>query len=59
MKYNFWFVVGSQFLYGEEVLVTVEKRANEMAQELSKHLPYPLIYKVTAKTNKEISEIVK
>ncbi len=59
MKYNFWFVVGSQFLYGEDVLVTVEKRAKEMAQELSKHLPYPLIYKVTAKTNKEISDIVK
>ena len=59
MKYNFWFVVGSQFLYGEEVLVTVEKRAREMAEELSKHLPYPLIYKVTAKTNKEISEIVR
>ncbi|MBE6681292.1 MAG: L-arabinose isomerase [Ruminococcaceae bacterium] len=59
MKYNFWFVVGSQFLYGEEVLVTVEKRAKEMAEELSKHFPYPLIYKVTAKTNKEISDIVK
>ena len=59
MKYNFWFVVGSQFLYGEEVLVTVEKRAKEMAEELSKHLPYHLIYKVTAKTNKEISDIVK
>ena len=59
MKYNFWFVVGSQFLYGEEVLVTVEKRAKEMAEELSKHLPYPLVYKVTAKTNKEISDIVK
>ena len=59
MKYNFWFVVGSQFLYGEDVLVTVEKRAKEMAEELSKHLPYPLIYKVTAKTNKEISDIVK
>ena len=59
MKYNFWFVVGSQFLYGEDVLVTVENRAKEMAEELSKHLPYPLIYKVTAKTNKEISDIVK
>ncbi len=59
MKYNFWFIVGSQFLYGEEVLKTVEKRAKEMAAELSKHLPYPLIYKVTAKTNTEICDIVK
>ena len=30
-KKEFWFVVGSQFLYGEEVLNTVEKRAKEMA----------------------------
>ena len=29
MKYNFWFVVGSQALYGEEVLKTVAARAEE------------------------------
>ena len=59
MKYNFWFIVGSQFLYGNEVLETVEKRAKEMAEKLSEKLPYPLIYKVTAKTNKEITDIIK
>ena len=59
MKYNFWFVVGSQFLYGDEVLKTVETRAKEMAAALSKKLPFPLIYKVTAKTNDEITQIVK
>jgi len=59
MQYNFWFVVGSQFLYGPEVLETVDARAKEMAAELSKALPYPLVYKVTAKTNKEIADIVK
>ncbi len=59
MKYSFWFVVGSQFLYGDEVLETVEKRAREMAEKLSKNLPYELIYKVTAKTNKEITDIIK
>ncbi len=58
-KYEFWFVVGSQFLYGEEVLETVAKRAAEMAEELSKALPYPLVYKVTAKTNREITEVVR
>ena len=58
-NYNFWFVVGSQFLYGPEVLETVEERAKEMAQEMSSYLPFPLIYKVTAKTNKEITDIVK
>lgn len=58
-KKEFWFVVGSQFLYGPEVLETVEKRAKEMALELSKVLPYKLVYKVTAKTNKEITDVVK
>jgi len=58
-KYEFWFVVGSQFLYGPEVLETVAGRAREMAQELSKTLPFPLVYKVTAKTSEEITEVVK
>ncbi len=58
-KYEFWFVVGSQFLYGPEVLETVEARAKEMATELSKALPYPLVYKVTAKTAEEITSVVK
>ena len=59
MKYEFWFVVGSQFLYGEEVLETVAARAREMAEELSEALPFPLVYKVTAKTNKEITDVVR
>ena len=59
MKYNFWFVVGSQFLYGDDVLQTVESRAKEMAEKLSGNLPYKLTYKVTAKTNKEITDIIK
>ena len=58
-KKEFWFVVGSQFLYGPEVLDTVARRAEEMAKELSKQLPYPLVYKVTAKTNGEILEVMK
>ena len=59
MKYNFWFVVGSQDLYGEEVLKTVAERAAEMAAEMSKSLPYPLVYKVTAMSNAQITQIIK
>ena len=58
-QYSFWFVVGSQFLYGPEVLDTVAKRAAQMAEELSRVLPYPLVYKVTAKTNQEIAQVCK
>lgn len=58
---EFWFVVGSQFLYGPEVLETVAARAAEMADKLnaSGNLPCKLVYKVTAKTNKEIADVVK
>ena len=59
MKYNFWFVVGSQDLYGEEVLKTVATRAAEMAERMSESLPYPLVYKVTAMSNAQITQIVK
>ena len=58
-QYQFWFVVGSQSLYGDEVLKTVAQRAEEMAREMSSHLPYPLIYKVTAMSNGQIADIIK
>ncbi len=56
-----WFVVGSQFLYGDEVLTTVDKRASEMTKVMndSGNLPFELIYKVTAKTNAEVTETIK
>ncbi len=59
--YEFWFVVGSQFLYGPEVLETVAERAQIMVDEMnaSGSLPCKIVYKVTAKTNKEITDIVK
>ena len=57
-EYSFWFVVGSQLLYGPEVLETVAARAAEMAKELSRELPYPLVYKVTAKSNQEIAQVI-
>lgn len=62
MKNNeFWFVVGSQFLYGPEVLETVARRAAEMADKLnaSGNLPCKLVYKATVKTNDEITRIVR
>ena len=57
--YEFWFIVGSQTLYGQEVLDTVAERGAEMAQALSKVLPYPLVYKVTAKSNQEITDVIR
>lgn len=56
---EFWFVVGSQFLYGPEVLETVETRAKEMAEEMSKKLPYPLVFKTIGVTCEGITNIIK
>ena len=58
-NYEFWFVVGSQDLYGQEVLDTVAKRAAEMAEKMSASLPYPLKYKVTAMSNAQITQIIR
>ena len=58
--YEFWFVVGSQDLYGPEVLATVAARAQEMTDKLNAggFLPCRIVYKVTAKTPEEISRTI-
>ena len=59
--YEFWFIVGSQFLYGPEVLETVAERASKMAQSFDSdsNIPCRVVYKGTVKTNEEITQIVK
>ncbi|MBP3854939.1 MAG: L-arabinose isomerase [Ruminiclostridium sp.] len=59
--YEFWFLVGSQTLYGDDVLTTVAKRAAEMTDKLnaSGNLPCRLVYKATVKSNAEITEAVR
>ena len=59
MQMNFWFLVGSQDLYGLEVLQTVAARAEEMARQMSSSLPYPLVYKVTAMSPEQIRQVIK
>ena len=62
-KYNrkFWLLVGSQTLYGEDVLKTVDTHAAEMTAYLnaSGKLPYKLVYKGTAKSPAEISAVIR
>lgn len=59
-NYKFWFVVGSQFLYGPETLAEVEKNGRAIVEGLnnSKNLPFEIIYKTTIKTSTETKEIV-
>lgn len=58
---QFWFVVGSQHLYGPEVLETVASRAAEMAEKInaSGHIPCEFVYKGTVKTPDEIIHLCK
>ena len=59
--YEFWFVVGSQFLYGPEVLATVASRAEEMAASLNASGKFPcrIVYKTTVKTPEEATDTIK
>lgn len=56
---EFWFVVGSQFLYGDGVLKTVEQRAREMAEKMNEALPYTLVFKTVGVTRDGILQVVK
>ncbi len=60
-KQEIWFIVGSQFLYGSEVLQTVDARAAEMAEKInaSVHIPCSFIYKGTVKTADEAEGLIK
>lgn len=60
-EFEFWFVVGSQHLYGPEVLKTVEERAAEMAEAMNSSglLPCPLLFKGVGKTAQELTELMK
>ena len=53
---KFWFITGSQFLYGEETLRQVEENSKTIVAGLK--LPFPVEYKLTAKTESEIEKIV-
>jgi len=58
---EFWFITGSQFLYGPEALSTVEKDAREIVDKMNKSnaLPYPIVFKLVATTADNITKIMK
>ncbi|MGL5955531.1 MAG: L-arabinose isomerase [Brevinema sp.] len=60
-KQEFWFIVGSQLLYGDEVLKTIEQRAVKIVNEFnkSKNIFYKIIYKETIKTSEGIEKLIK
>lgn len=58
-KKVFWFVVGSQHLYGEEVLQQVSDHAKEIVAGLNEKAPFEIVLKDIVKTADEITAVVK
>ncbi len=60
-NYKFYFVAGSQFLYGEEQLRNVARDAEEMVKKLndSGDLPYPVEFKGVMTTADGITQFMK
>ena len=60
-KHEFWFITGSQNLYGEETLRQVKEDAEEMVAYLntSGKLPAALVYKPVVTTPEDIYEVIK
>lgn len=60
-QYKFWFVVGSQFLYGDETLAQVEKNSKAIVDGLNKSgiLPWEVVYKDTVKTANGAEKVIK
>ncbi|MDR2559411.1 MAG: L-arabinose isomerase [Oscillospiraceae bacterium] len=56
---NFWFITGSQFLYGEETLIQVEKNSREIAGFLNEKLPFAVEYSSIVKTEAGAFELIK
>ena len=56
-----WFIVGSQAMYGPEVLETVAARGAEMAAFINDcpHIPCRFVYKGTIKSAQEVTDVVK
>lgn len=58
-RYTFWFVTGSQGLYGEDILSQVESNAREMAGGLAEDgaLPYTVAFKAVVTTPEAIRRV--
>ncbi|MDQ0363187.1 L-arabinose isomerase [Breznakia pachnodae] len=60
-NYNFWFIVGSQDLYGEETLKKVNEHSLEMVNSwnVNKTISFNIVWKPVVRNSKEISDVIK
>ncbi len=55
-KYTFWFLTGSQHLYGEQTLQQVDLHSRQMVEEFNKDKLFPtkILWKPVLKSSEEI-----
>ena len=58
-EYEFWFITGSQHLYGEETLKKAAEHAEEMVKGMDACVCGKLLYKGVMKTPDEITAVIK
>ncbi len=60
-KYEFWFITGSQHLYGPEALEEVERHSRIMADAFEKDAVFPgrIVFKPVVKTSEEIKKVIE
>ena len=60
-NYEIWWVTGAQLLYGGDAVVAVDRHSKEMVEGLNKsgRLPVKIVYKGTANSSREVSDIMK
>lgn len=59
-QYRFYFIIGSQYLYGEATLRQVNEHAQIMVEGLNRNpsIPCTIVYKPCVKTSAEISAVI-
>jgi L-arabinose isomerase len=58
-KYEFYFIVGSQDLYGEQVLRTVDEHSKKMVASLDARLPCKLVWKPVVLDSDGILKVIR
>jgi L-arabinose isomerase len=58
-KYEFYFIVGSQDLYGEQVLKTVDEHSKKMVASLDPKLPCKLVWKPVVLDSDGILKVIR
>lgn len=60
-NYEVWWITGAQLLYGGDAVVKVDSHSKQMVDGLNKsgNLPVKVVYKGTANSSREVTELMK